>query len=616
MSFLKNKMMALSLLTAMAASANRDGLSGIDHVHSAQSLGKGNLKASIQSHVINDERLLQNGLITNNSKTEWTSYFLIANSHLGLGYGVTDQFDLGLALPIYYEETVNSWGNPRGFASGEVKATAKYRLATESKGNPWALAFLAGAFLPTSQQGKGAIPREFEFIPEKSSVNKNGSHAFGTGKFESFITAALTADLNKLEAPIPLQWHLNTGIRKVGFKLGTDREYDDIFSLNSALEYQAWSAIGFFGEFFHESRFNRIWDKRQFTTEPTTVTLGLTGKAPKGFNVWTGLVFGLMHSKSTPITHINSYGQNVESFGLKGSVPVSIAAGLSWTGSVIDLDKDKDGIPDLLDKCPNDAEDKDGFQDADGCPDLDNDQDGLSDIKDKCPIAAEDLDGFEDEDGCPETDNDKDGVLDLNDKCPNLAQGEDGKEGCPNLDKDNDGIADTMDKCPKEAEDKDGFQDEDGCIDPDNDKDGITDINDKCPNESEIVNGYLDQDGCPDTVIAKGQKLVLKGVYFKLGSTELASESSTTLDGLADQLKTFPEVKLEVQGHTDNKGKAASNKKLSQKRAESVVKYLVDKGIVASRLKAKGYGSDKPVADNATEEGRALNRRVELQRND
>jgi hypothetical protein len=137
-----------------------------------------------------------------------------------------------------------------------------------------------------------------------------------------------------------------------------------------------------------------------------------------------------------------------------------------------DLDSDGDGIVDKLDRCPHEAEDKDSFQDDDGCPDPDNDRDGIADANDKCPNEAEDKDGFQDDDGCPDPDND------------------------------GDGIADAQDKCPNEPEDKDGFQDEDGCPDPDNDGDGIADAKDKCPDEPETFNGKDDDDGCPDTVDA------------------------------------------------------------------------------------------------------------------
>src|SRR5690606_10591226 len=132
------------------------------------------------------------------------------------------------------------------------------------------------------------------------------------------------------------------------------------------------------------------------------------------------------------------------------------------------VDRDGDGILDPEDKCPDHPEDKDGFQDEDGCPDPDNDEDGVLDAQDQCPLVPEDRDGFEDEDGCPDSDNDRDG------------------------------IPDASDQCPMEAEDQDGFEDEDGCPDPDNDKDGIPDVKDLCPNEPETWNGIADNDGCPD----------------------------------------------------------------------------------------------------------------------
>jgi len=185
------------------------------------------------------------------------------------------------------------------------------------------------------------------------------------------------------------------------------------------------------------------------------------------------------------------------------------------------VDTDNDGIPDKDDKCPDKPEDKDGFQDEDGCPDLDNDNDGVLDAKDKCPNEAgplenggcpvhdkdrdgipdevdkcpddpEDKDGFEDEDGCPDLDNDEDGIPDKLDKCPNQF-GPLSEKGCPVKDKDGDGVPDDKDKCPDQPEDKDGFQDDDGCPDPDNDNDGIPDAMDQCPNEA----GTLATKGCP-----------------------------------------------------------------------------------------------------------------------
>lgn len=166
-------------------------------------------------------------------------------------------------------------------------------------------------------------------------------------------------------------------------------------------------------------------------------------------------------------------------------------------------DQDGDGIPDALDACPTEPEDKDGFEDSDGCPDPDNDGDGIPDVRDQCPLEPEDFDGFQDEDGCPEPDNDGDGIPDEEDECPNEAETYNGVmdfDGCPDAkDSDGDGIPDDRDQCPNEAEDTDGFQDEDGCPDPDNDGDGILDHVDECidlPEDGKGV-GREKTDGCP-----------------------------------------------------------------------------------------------------------------------
>ncbi len=165
------------------------------------------------------------------------------------------------------------------------------------------------------------------------------------------------------------------------------------------------------------------------------------------------------------------------------------------------LDSDGDGVPDKNDACPTEREDKDGFQDDDGCPDLDNDNDGIPDATDKCPDQPEDADGFQDTDGCPDLDNDNDGIQDGYDSCPNEPEDKDGdrdEDGCPDNDRDRDGVPDNVDKCPDVPEDTDGFGDEDGCPETDYDGDGIPDDEDQCPDQPEDIDGVEDQDGCPD----------------------------------------------------------------------------------------------------------------------
>lgn len=249
-------------------------------------------------------------------------------------------------------------------------------------------------------------------------------------------------------------------------------------------------------------------------------------------------------------------------------------------------DTDGDGIKDKYDADPLNAEDFDGFEDEDGAPDPDNDGDGVLDIDDKEPNIAEDIDGFEDEDGVPEYDNDGDGILDVDDLSPNV------------------------------AEDFDGFEDEDGAPDLDNDGDGILDADDECPNEAETFNGFQDEDGCPDKkpeiIFETKAPIILDGVNFASGSSELSDNTKNILSKVVSTLNDYPEMILEINGYTDNTGSLAFNMKISKQRAESVRNYLINQGIQPGRLIANGYGPENPMTSNSTKEGRAKNRRIEF----
>jgi len=185
----------------------------------------------------------------------------------------------------------------------------------------------------------------------------------------------------------------------------------------------------------------------------------------------------------------------------------TVAVGVSRGFAVGGTDRDRDGITDRLDLCPDAPEDRDGFRDEDGCPDPDNDEDGVPDTADAAPDVAEDPDGWRDQDGAPDPDNDGDGILDQQDHCPFEAENYNGyqdTDGCPDemADRDGDGIEDREDRCADVAEDRDGFEDEDGCPDPDNDLDGILDARDGCPDQAEDYDGELDDDGCPEATDA------------------------------------------------------------------------------------------------------------------
>ncbi len=252
------------------------------------------------------------------------------------------------------------------------------------------------------------------------------------------------------------------------------------------------------------------------------------------------------------------------------------------------LDADGDGCLDKVDQCPNQPEDRDGFEDDDCCPDPDNDQDGIADSEDQCPNVPEDKDNHHDADGCPDPDND------------------------------NDGVADRLDRCPEQPEDLDGYRDDDGCPDDDNDGDRIVDLKDKCPDRPEDYDGDEDEDGCPDLkkyklVKVTRTKIELKQkVFFATARSRILSRSFALLGEVAQVLKDHSKIYLRIEGHTDSRGNDRYNLRLSQGRANSVRLFLLRRGIDPVRMEAAGYGETRPIESNRTRSGRAMNRRVEF----
>lgn len=210
----------------------------------------------------------------------------------------------------------------------------------------------------------------------------------------------------------------------------------------------------------------------------------------------------------------------------------------------------------------------------------DTDGDGIVDELDGCPTEPEDFDNFEDEDGCPDFDNDADGILDVDDACPN----------------------------------EPGPEENDGCPDPDRDGDGVPDRIDNCPDEP----GPPENQGCPEEqrVVIEGSSLeILDKIYFNVDSAQLQRRSHAVLDNVAEVLNAHTEISvIRVEGHTDSTGPAGYNMKLSQRRAASVVRYLIEDGGVSSdRLVAEGFGETRPLVPNAkTKMALAKNRRVEF----
>jgi outer membrane protein OmpA-like peptidoglycan-associated protein len=304
-------------------------------------------------------------------------------------------------------------------------------------------------------------------------------------------------------------------------------------------------------------------------------------------------------------------------------------------------DADGDGVEDADDRCPGADEDRDGFDDDDGCPDADDDGDGVPDADDRCPrvaglgalagcpdpdgdhdgvgagdrcpTEAEDADHFEDDDGCPEPDNDRDGLADAADRCPSEAEDRDGfedEDGCPEPDNDRDGILDARDRCPREAEDRDGFEDEDGCVEADNDGDGVADGEDGppdpgghfgvCRNLPETAGGRdaREPDGCPDSAVrvdVAARRIRVPPVFFDTDADVIQERSFADLQYVTEILAANAWIRrLVVEGHTDDRGSDEHNLDLSQRRAASVVRFLTERGVAADRLVPRGFGRGRP----------------------
>lgn len=524
------------------------------------------------------------------------------------GFGLFDHVDLGLMFPVTFAQ---EGGDLEPAADdedstlatvGDMRVTVKAQFIKPAWAAGFGAAMLATAYLPTGDEttfnGEGAV----RFEPR---LALDWTHPVGVGVYAN------------------IGYQVRPERTQLGYTSDDKIRYGVGLTSPSGADNLRFYAI-LFGDL------DTVGDGPQFGEGP-----GESAEALGGIQ-WTtkqGVTLNL--------------GAGPGLTDAVGSPKFRVVVGLGF--SPPDADKDRDGILDRRDVCPLEPEDKDGDRDQDGCPDDDRDADQITDGNDACPEAREDYDGFDDADGCPDPDNDSDGVKDEDDRCP-LVDGKGTDDGCPNGDADGDGLKDDRDRCPEVPEDKDGFDDTDGCPDDDNDFDGVPDANDRCPFKAEDKDGFRDTDGCPDedndgdgitdvvdqcsdqaetfnavddgdgcpdvgrsSVQVSNGRLVTEKVYFANNLDHIDSRSYQVLNDIARMLKDNPQIaRISIEGHTDSRGNAWKNKALSERRANAVRRYLIDKGISPHRLTAKGFGADRPIADNDTTQGREQNRRVEF----
>ena len=296
--------------------------------------------------------------------------------------------------------------------------------------------------------------------------------------------------------------------------------------------------------------------------------------------------------------------------GVSNDMFFTAMGGISYS-FLTEFDSDGDGVVDSKDMCPDTPA---GIKvDEFGCP-IDSDRDGVPDYFDECPGTPQGAPI--DKKGCP-LDSDGDGVPDYTDLCPDTSPGVTVDEyGCP-FDSDGDGVPDYLDQCPNTPYEVE--VDKYGCP-VDEDLDGVPDYLDQCPGTLPGV--QVDEKGCelviapPAPEVNLNQLVLSSETSFEFNSAQLKPAAFPELDKLLQQMKKYPMSRWKIEGHTDNVGSEDGNIKMSKLRAESVLNYFVSRGIPQGRFEVVGLGSRQPVADNATPEGKAKNRRVEIKRID
>ncbi len=306
-----------------------------------------------------------------------------------------------------------------------------------------------------------------------------------------------------------------------------------------------------------------------------------------------------------------------------GVPDVRLLASLDWSPQFVPPappDEDGDGVPDASDACPHDK----GITSLDiqtnGCPAAaDADKDGVPDSEDLCPQQPRGDHPDVARNGCPApVDTDGDGVPDAADACPGEASGPTpsvARIGCPDVDSDGDGIFDALDTCPAQAAGAHADPKRPGCAMADRDGDGVPHEMDVCPDAAGAPSDDAQKTGCPGLVRLEGDHLRIDApVKFAAASDRILDSSKDVLEAVASTLRAVPQIqRLSVEGHSDSSGVAAANQTLSERRAQSVMVWLVQHGVSADRLESHGFGQTRPiVVSDRTEADRATNRRVEF----
>lgn len=493
--------------------------------------------------------------------------------HLSGGFGVTDWLDVGVQVPLIVWQAGDDLS---GFAITKVNGSV-------ALGTPWLS--VRGAPL---QQSRGG--------PVDLALGLGVGLPIGS-------ETALTRDPSLTAAPsISVGRVINDFVRVGGgatFLLRPARSLTTTAQV--ADEVGSYTTLAIAGALVKTTVKPELTVRLDvpFTRSPVAGELLLGVRSPRlgPFELYAIAGPGFGQQPGTPTFRVLAGAALVTS--LEPARPVDPCLSAEPPLECPNADADGDGVINSADACKLVM----GVAAMKGCPDVDADGDGVLDSQDACVGVR----GTAARKGCTAPDADGDGLDDDLDKCP-MVPGVIGFFGCP--DSDADGIEDAKDACPAEP----GLEELKGCPDRDGDGDGVVDRLDGCVKEK----GPASNQGCPakekQLVVITRERLIIRDkVYFDTGKSAVLPKSMVLLKQIARVLQEHSEIEhVAIEGHTDDRGAREMNMTLSDARAASVRKVLIDSGVEAGRITSKGYGPDRPVMPNTSAAGREVNRRVEF----
>jgi len=511
--------------------------------------------------------------------------------HAQVTVGILNRFDLHLSVPFMLFST--GAGSVGGFSAlnapavGDIRFGARVRLWGEADKTPFSIhlgAQLFMGFIPYSQPSFGVTD--------------------GTARGRGYVLLAGHASI--------IRWSFMLGVHgrplvslgdSEGNAVGTE-----LFT-NAALGFTLLNNRLTFGpEFWANTGLTKPFMNTGTSGE---VALGVHYLIADVVQVGVGGGLGLFRQAGTPAAR-----------GLL-QIAYSPADRPVVAAPPRELDTDRDGVLDRDDLCVTVPQGNNPDSHRRGCPRTDQDNDGVFDDEDVCIAEPKGEHPDPARLGCPIGDADHDTVLDNEDACVTTPMGDHpdpDRRGCPDGDQDNDTVLDHQDQCPTVAQGAHPDPARAGCPLPDEDHDTVPDAVDACRTQAGAPNPNPRLNGCPNGVsIANGMLNILTPVFFDTNSDRIQARSFRVLQSVATALQAAPELrKIRIEGHTDDVGDDATNMELSNRRALSVRRWLIDHRIEEGRLEAQGFGETVPLTPvgnltgRARDRARSQNRRVQF----